>query len=347
MPILTKFLDWPSLQEFKNQLDNLFATKASLSDYQPVIDENNKLSKDLVSGLGTAAASDANDFATAAQGTKADEAIPNPSTKQDGQLLMYNSTQQKWVASDAPASGVITVTAGDSTVTVAGTLANPTVAVTPNTFDSYGSAAAVQGATSYTVKDAIDNAANAQSTADAAVVANADIVGATKTKITYDAKGLVTAGADLEATDIPALDATKITTGTFADARIASAATWNAKQDALQFTGLYDATTNKVVLADYVADAVALAANGGFEVVTILPEPTEANYKKRMIYLYQPAGASSYEEYIIARSGSGTEQDPYTYSREKLGDTDIQLTNYWAKAELTAITTAEVDSLFD
>ena len=37
------------------------------------------------------------------------------------------------------------------------------------------------------------------------VVKNADITGATKTKITYDSKGLVTAGADLTAADIPDL----------------------------------------------------------------------------------------------------------------------------------------------
>lgn len=43
---------------------------------------------------------------------------------------------------------------------------------------------------------------------------NASITGATKTKITYDAKGLVTAGADLIATDIPNLNASKITAGT-------------------------------------------------------------------------------------------------------------------------------------
>lgn len=39
--------------------------------------------------------------------------------------------------------------------------------------------------------------------------------------------------ASLAATDIPSLDASKITSGTFADARIASAATWNAKQNAI------------------------------------------------------------------------------------------------------------------
>lgn len=43
-----------------------------------------------------------------------------------------------------------------------------------------------------------------------AVAANASITGATKTKITYDSKGLVTAGADLAASDIPAITLDKI-----------------------------------------------------------------------------------------------------------------------------------------
>ena len=66
--------------------------------------------------------------------------------------------------------------------------------------------------------DAATAAANAKSAADAAqatankaVVANTAITGNTKTKITYDAKGLVTGGSDLTADDIPALETSKIT----------------------------------------------------------------------------------------------------------------------------------------
>jgi hypothetical protein len=49
---------------------------------------------------------------------------------------------------------------------------------------------------------------------DAKVTANAAITGATKTKITYDSKGLVTAGADIAASDLPSgIDAAKIANG--------------------------------------------------------------------------------------------------------------------------------------
>ena len=61
-----------------------------------------------------------------------------------------------------------------------------------------------------TVSDAI---AAVSDVADAAVVANEPITGGTYTKITYDAKGLVTGGANLVASDIPDLSASYVAVG--------------------------------------------------------------------------------------------------------------------------------------
>lgn len=53
--------------------------------------------------------------------------------------------------------------------------------------------------------------AKLENKADEKVVANNAITGATKCKITYDSKGLVTAGADLTLNDLPALTSEKVT----------------------------------------------------------------------------------------------------------------------------------------
>jgi len=58
-----------------------------------------------------------------------------------------------------------------------------------------------------------------QTALDGKVDENTAITGATKTKITYDSKGLVTAGEDITASDLPsAIDATKIADGSVTNA---------------------------------------------------------------------------------------------------------------------------------
>ena len=52
-------------------------------------------------------------------------------------------------------------------------------------------------------------------------IANSGIAAGTYEKVTVNAKGIVTAGTDLAAVDIPSLDASKITTGSLVTARIA------------------------------------------------------------------------------------------------------------------------------
>lgn len=81
-------------------------------------------------------------------------------------------------------------------------------------------------ATSKAVKTAYDKA-------NAAVVANSAITGATKCKITYDAKGLVTGGADLTASDIPDLSATYVSKAAKFEYDLTKVATYNTTLSAI------------------------------------------------------------------------------------------------------------------
>lgn len=90
--------------------------------------------------------------------------------------------------------------------------------------------------------------------------------------------------------------------------------------------------------ATEVQNAIDTAIEGvtqfDFEVVTELPTTGE----KGVIYLLSNSGSAPniYDEYIW----TGT-------SYEKIGSTDVDLTQYWAKSELVAITTAEIDEIID
>lgn len=121
-----------------------------------------------------------------------------------------------------------------------------------------------KGTSNLTLGTTSTTAAKGDHNHDSSYVAkNSAITGATKCKITYDAKGLVTGGSNLTASDIPSLAASKITSGTFADARIASAATWNAKQDAIT-------TTNKLS-SDKISGLAAVATSGSYTDLTNQP----------------------------------------------------------------------------
>jgi hypothetical protein len=75
------------------------------------------------------------------------------------------------------------------------------------------------GGTWGSITGTLSDQTDLQTALDGKVDENAAITGSTKTKITYDAKGLVTAGDDLAATDLPSgIDATKIANGSVTNA---------------------------------------------------------------------------------------------------------------------------------
>ena len=87
----------------------------------------------------------------------------------------------------------------------------------------------------------------------------------------------------------------------------------------------------------YVDDAVAGVVGMEFVQVDTLP----AEGEKGKIYLVpnNTAGSNIKDEYIWIQDGPNGRF-------EKIGSTDIDLTDYWNNTNLTAITTAEIDALF-
>ena len=167
----------------------------------------------------------------------------------------------------------------------------------------------------------IDSALSSSSTnpvqnkaVDAALSGKADkatnLTGATKTKITYNSQGIVTAGADLVASDIPNLDASKITTGTLPVDRGGTGA-----------GTVEGARTNLDVYSKAEVDS---RLSGRVEVVSALPTTGETG----VIYYVGPTGSGSdqYEEYIWAK-----EQGASTESWIKVGEPTIDLSGYKTK----------------
>ena len=115
-----------------------------------------------------------------------------------------------------------------------------------------------------------------QTALDLKVDENAAITGATKTKITYDAKGLVTAGADLAAGDIPSgIDATKISTGTISNAEFDYL---NGLTDNIQtqFTGKQDTLVSATNIKTI--NSTSVLGSGNIAVEPSITATTSADY---------------------------------------------------------------------
>jgi hypothetical protein len=160
-------------------------------------------------------ASGANSLVTLAKGT-------------DGQVLSLASGVPVWTSAAAVNNGTLALTAGsgatNTSVSIgtgtgfsANTASNLTYTINVGPAISALSTTMTGAGTGFLRKNGADTYSLDTNTY---VVANSAITGATATKITFDAKGLVTAGTTLAATDIPNLDAAKITSGTFDAARI-------------------------------------------------------------------------------------------------------------------------------
>ncbi len=168
----------------------------------------------------------ASDFAAAAQGAAASTALQSVTASNGLSVDAKSGTAQNVKGNDATTSAKGVVQLNSTT----------------------NSTSTTQAATPSAVKAAYDLASGK-------VTANAAITGTTNTKITYDSKGLVTGGTTLATGDIPSLDAGKITTGTFADARIASAGTWNSKVTASQVNALNTGLLNTQMLGPFLASS--------------------------------------------------------------------------------------------
>lgn len=106
---------------------------------------------------------------------------------------------------------------GTLALTTTGTSGAATLIGTTLNIPQYGGGG---GSTTWgSITGTLSNQTDLQTALDGKVDENSAITASTKTKITYDAKGLVTAGADLSASDIPSgIDAAKISTGSISNA---------------------------------------------------------------------------------------------------------------------------------
>lgn len=248
-----------------------------------------------VTGLGSAAYTNSGAYATSAQGTKADNALPKSEftafkttnsaaiadakkagTDASSSLNTYRTTNDAKVSANTSAISALQE-AMKSGVTFKGKLDKLPEASAYDNGDLIIVGAKeyiclATGATKTWVELGDEGTHLTKATADTYYVAkNAAITAGTGTKISYDSKGLITGSSNLTASDIPNLDAAKIASGALPDARIASAGTWNGKQDKIN-------TDNKLS-ASLVSGLAAVATSGSYNDLTNKPAIDNSNQK--------------------------------------------------------------------
>ena len=248
-----------------------------------------------VKGLKSAAYTESSAYATATQGDKADKALPKADfdsfkntndaaiadakkagTDAMASLNSYKTDNDAKVSANASAISALQE-AMKSGVTFKGKLTSLPAASSYSNGDliivgTKEYICLVSGSTKSWVELGDEGTHLTKSTADGYYVAkNAAITAGTGTKISYDSKGLVTGSSSLAASDIPNLDASKITSGTLPDARIASAGTWNGKQDKI--------TASNKLAASLVSGLATVATSGSYNDLTNKPTIDNSNQK--------------------------------------------------------------------
>lgn len=252
-----------------------------------------------VTGLKSAAYTESSAYATAAQGAKADAALPKTEfntfkgtndaaiadakkagTDATASLNTYETANDAKVSANATAISALQE-AMKSGVTFKGKLDKLPEASSYNNGDliivgtkEYICLATVTagGTTKAWIELGDEGSHLTKATADGYYVAkNAAITAGTGTKITYDSKGLVTGSTSLAASDIPNLDASKITSGALPDARIASASTWSGKQDKI--------TASNKLAASLVSGLATVATSGSYNDLADKPTIDNNNQK--------------------------------------------------------------------
>lgn len=167
---------------------------------------------------------------------------PDPSSVQTGDIVICTTEKKTYIHNGGTAG-----TSADFT-----TLETPTDVVT-SVAGKTGVVTLVKGDVGLgnvdNTSDMNKPVSTAQQTALNLKANKVTITGGTKTKITYNAEGIVTGGADLVAADIPTLDASKIGSGAFADARIPALAI-------SKITGLQTALDGKQLLMPLTTEAL-------------------------------------------------------------------------------------------